>query len=288
MANIPPKDGRRTFVDRQRQRVSSSNPKSRQTHSPLQRLRTRLETLLGGSVTAETRIRARAALRTLPDNSQKDTHQIWRSPVLLLPLYRWLPVPWPRQAIRRGQRPIPDRIHHGHARRRMRTQQIITHIYCDQCSHEGDEDVEAETTFTLAIDEASWMRSKPRQLDVCEAHAQPIRNLAFILRNARPVIVEHPRTQAQSTQAELPIPKANPEWSSQQMMACPLCETEILRGSMPAHLKVLHNIPLPVQPKKCPDCGYKGAHSQSMQQHRYKKHGYLVLNEMLTTLDKGE
>lgn len=166
----------------------------------------------------------------------------------------------------------------------MRQTTIVTNTYCDVCIDQHISDDEpATSTFTIAIDEATWLRSKPRQLDVCDSHAEPLHQLELMLRDIKALVTEPPRKDA-------PVKERRPgrNKKASDYVECPLCNYSLLGSSMVNHLMSIHGIPHPAQPEQCPDCNYhnKSGFPHSMTQHRYKAHGYTIRQIMMDAAGK--
>lgn len=127
-----------------------------------------------------------------------------------------------------------------------RTQTIVTAITCDMCGAEG------EQSFVILIDSGVRQLSRPRVVDLCAEHADPIRTLQMDVRR-HGVIVD--------VSASAPT------------ITCPLCAHEASKSNMYHHLRDAHKLTAPVQPKKCPDCGIDSPTAR----HRVAAHGYDLL-----------
>jgi hypothetical protein len=126
-----------------------------------------------------------------------------------------------------------------------RVQTIVTAVTCDMCGAEGME------TFTIVIDAGVRQLSKPRVVDVCAACAEPIRSLQLDIRRVGVVTSADP--------------------ANHRSTACPLCARDFPRSNVYVHLRDVHGLKPPKQPRKCPDCDVEAG---NMVRHRAAAHAY--------------
>jgi hypothetical protein len=128
-----------------------------------------------------------------------------------------------------------------------RTQTVVTAITCDLCGGEGTE------AFTILVDVGLRQLSKPRVIDVCDPCAGPIRTLQLDVRRVGVIMQEN---------------------LERETLPCPLCGSVKARNNIYAHLRNVHGLTPPKQPKKCPDCGVE---ANNMVRHRITAHDYDLL-----------
>lgn len=144
--------------------------------------------------------------------------------------------------------------------------------WCDTCHAEGTT-VEATQQFIINIDPPHLTRpARPRSLDLCERHAEPIESLRdFVLKVG--VLADS------SAPAEEEPPAAD-----ERRRPCPVCDKVMDRASVVAHLITMHGASRIKQPKRCPDCGKSMAILVQMVKHRVLAHHYDYLAEVVATV----
>jgi hypothetical protein len=125
-----------------------------------------------------------------------------------------------------------------------RVQTIVTAITCDMCGGDGSE------AFTILIDVGVRQVSKPRVIDLCATCAEPVRKMQLDVRRVGVIAREDPE---------------------HGVTPCPMCARRCSRNNMYTHLRNVHGLRPPKQPKKCPDCGVE---SNNMVRHRSAAHAY--------------
>lgn len=168
--------------------------------------------------------------------------------------------------------------------------------WCDVCNAENEgARVEAAERFMVAVGLPDGRRMTPRLVETCEQHGKPFREMRDLVEQVGILPKAKGKQQPEEPEPEpalipRPAPEPEPEktpgrstqrsgvWARQRV-ACPVCEIDLRRDAIGAHLREVHGAKL-VQPTKCPDCGNKITHGAGMSTHRTKVHGYNHIAEL--------